>query len=207
MKSPFIDAERRFNVFERRFNVDERTFNVDERRFYLIVNTSLTRNRTFLMAIQRQLFPSFLRNQDGSLLLLTIHQNSHRVLKAYMTDILRLLYSRHCIQDFLIYKAAFTCICIYRKVSHAKRGEVLEEVSTLTRIDIVILQSHLYDNPGSADMRPFYRYTQIMVAGAPTARTYQHIVLAVSKELAVDSFYIIGYIKLFIAEKWSSYFT
>ena len=113
-----------------------------------------------------------------------------------MTDILRLLYSRHCIQDFLIYKAAFTCICIYRKVSHAKRGEVLEEVSTLTRIDIVILQSHLYDNPGSADMRPLYRYTQIMVAGTPTARTYQHIVLAVSKELAVDSFYIIGYIKI-----------
>ena len=35
-----------------------------------------------------------------------------------------------------------------------------------------------------------------MVAGTPTARTYQHIVLAVSKELAVDSFYIIGYIKI-----------
>ena len=69
-------------------------------------------------------------------------------------------------------------------------------MSTLTRIDIVILQSHLYDNPGSADMRPFYRYTQIMVAGTPTARTYQHIVLAVSKKLAVDSFYIIGYIKI-----------
>ena len=119
------------------------------------------------MSIQRQLFPLFLRNQDGSLLLLSIHQNSHRVLKAYMTDILRLLYSRHGIQDFLIYKAAFTGICIYCKISHAKRGEVLEEVSTLTRIDIIILQSHLYDNPGSADMRPFYRYTQIMVAGTP----------------------------------------
>ena len=143
MKSPFIDAERRFNVDERRFNVAERTFSVDERRFYPTVNTSLTRNRTFLMSIQRQLFPSFLRNQDGSLLFLSIHQNSHRVLKAHMTDILRLLDSRHCIQDFLIYKAAFTGICIYRKVSHAKRGEVLEEVSTLTRIDIVILQSHL----------------------------------------------------------------
>ena len=95
MKSPFIDVERRFNVDERRFNVAERTFNVDERRFYSTVNTSLTRNRTFLMAIQRQLFPSFLRNQDGSFLLLTIHQNSHRVLKAHMADILRLLYSRH----------------------------------------------------------------------------------------------------------------
>ena len=115
MKSPFIDAERRFNVAERTFNVDERTFSVDERRFYSTVNTSLTRNRTFLMFILRQLFPSFLRNQDGSFLFLTIHQNSHRVLKAHMTDILRLLDSRHCIQDFLIYKAAFTGICIYRK--------------------------------------------------------------------------------------------
>ena len=99
------------------------------------------------MSIQRQLFPSFLRNQDGSLLLLTIHQNSHRVLKAHMTDILRLLDSRHCIQDFLIYKAAFTCICIYRKVSHAKRGEVLEEMGALARFDLetgqAVLHNHL----------------------------------------------------------------
>ena len=102
MKSPFIDAERRFSVDERRFNVaertfsvDERTFSVDERRFHPTVNTSLTRIRTFLMFIQRQLFPSSLRNQDGSFLLLSIHQNSHRVLKAYMADILRLLDCRH----------------------------------------------------------------------------------------------------------------
>ena len=53
MKSPFIDAERRFNVAERTFNVAERTFSVDERRFHSTVNTSLTRNRTFLMSIQR----------------------------------------------------------------------------------------------------------------------------------------------------------
>ena len=54
MKSPFTDAERRFNVDERTFNVDERTFSVDERRFHSTVNTSLTRNRTFLMSIQKQ---------------------------------------------------------------------------------------------------------------------------------------------------------
>ena len=33
LKSPFIDAERTFNVAERIFNVAERTFSVDERRF------------------------------------------------------------------------------------------------------------------------------------------------------------------------------
>lgn len=33
LKSPFIDAERTFNVDERAFNVAERTFSVDERRF------------------------------------------------------------------------------------------------------------------------------------------------------------------------------
>ena len=32
LKSPFIDAERTFNVAERTFSVDERTFCVDERR-------------------------------------------------------------------------------------------------------------------------------------------------------------------------------
>ena len=33
LKSPFIDAERTFNVAERTFNVAERRFSVDERRF------------------------------------------------------------------------------------------------------------------------------------------------------------------------------
>ena len=33
LKSPFIDAERTFNVAERTFNVAERTFNVAERTF------------------------------------------------------------------------------------------------------------------------------------------------------------------------------
>ena len=33
LKSPFIDAERTFNVAERTFNDFERTFNVFERRF------------------------------------------------------------------------------------------------------------------------------------------------------------------------------
>lgn len=33
LKSPFIDAERTFNVAERIFNVDERAFSVDERTF------------------------------------------------------------------------------------------------------------------------------------------------------------------------------
>ena len=36
MKSPFIDAERRFNVVERTFNVAERPFNVAERRFNVV---------------------------------------------------------------------------------------------------------------------------------------------------------------------------
>ena len=33
LKSPFIDAERTFNVAEQTFNVAERTFNVAERTF------------------------------------------------------------------------------------------------------------------------------------------------------------------------------
>ena len=33
LKSPFIDAERTFNVSERTFSVYERTFSVYERRF------------------------------------------------------------------------------------------------------------------------------------------------------------------------------
>ena len=38
-KSPFIDAERTFNVAERTFNVGERRFNIAERRFLLGTGT------------------------------------------------------------------------------------------------------------------------------------------------------------------------
>ena len=36
LKSPFIDAERTFNVVERTFNVVKRTFSVDERNLILL---------------------------------------------------------------------------------------------------------------------------------------------------------------------------
>ena len=46
LKSPFIDAERRFNVFERRFNVVERTFKDAERRIHQASNHYLIGTRT-----------------------------------------------------------------------------------------------------------------------------------------------------------------
>lgn len=41
LKSPFIDAERTFNVAERIFNVAERTFSVDEHLILLNIEKQI----------------------------------------------------------------------------------------------------------------------------------------------------------------------
>lgn len=109
-----------------------------------------------------------------------------------MAHILRFFHGRHRIQNLLIHKASFFGIGVYREVTHAKRGEVLEEMSALARVDIIVLQCYFHDDPGSTDMRPFDRNSEIMIAGAPTSRSYQHIVLAIGKELAIDAFDVIS---------------
>ena len=43
-------------------------------------------------------------------------------------------------------------------------------------------------------MRPFHGYAQIMVAGAPSTWPYQHIMLSLGQELAVDTFYIVRHV-------------
>ena len=113
-----------------------------------------------------------------------------------MAHILRLLYGWHRIEHLLVYEASLFGIGIYREIAHAERGEVLEEVGALTRIDVVILQCHLYDDAGGTDMRPLDRYAQVMITRSPAARTYQHIILAICQELAVDALDIIGYIEI-----------
>ena len=42
-------------------------------------------------------------------------------------------------------------------------------------------------------MRPLYGDTQPVVAGSPTPRPNQHIVLPLIQELTVDLFYMVGY--------------
>ena len=111
-----------------------------------------------------------------------------------MANILCLLDRRHRIEHSLVDEATLPGIGIYRKVTHPERGEVLEEMGSLAGIDVIVLQRHLHDNPGCTDMRPLDGNTEIVVAGAPSAGTYQHIVLAFGKELAVDALYIVSHI-------------
>ena len=63
----------------------------------------------------------------------------------YMTKIFRLLYGRLRIQERLI-EPTISLKWINRKIAHSERSQVLEEMSTLTRIYPVIGQSGLNDN-------------------------------------------------------------
>ena len=65
-------------------------------------------------------------------------------------------------------------------------------MGALTRVDVVVLQRHLHDDAGGTDMGPLHRHTEVMVAGTPSAGSYQHIVLALGEELAVDALDVVG---------------
>ena len=56
LKSPFIDVERRFNVFER-------TFNVYERRFYLSINVSFLSWKNCFSRLKFLFYLSFCSNK------------------------------------------------------------------------------------------------------------------------------------------------
>ena len=91
-----------------------------------------------LISEKNFLFILVIRNQDCSFLLLSIHQYSHRMRKAHMAHILRLFYCRHRIQYLLVHETAFFGVGIYREVTHTERGEVLEEMGALARVDVVV---------------------------------------------------------------------
>ena len=60
------------------------------------------------------------RKLYGSLLLLAIHQDAHRMRKADMAHKLRLLYRRHGIQHLLVNESTVLHIGIYREIAHSE---------------------------------------------------------------------------------------
>ena len=56
------------------------------------------------------------------------------------------------------------------EVADAERGEVLEEVCALARIDLEAVQSCLDNDLGCADLRPLDRDAKPRVGASPTAR-------------------------------------
>lgn len=78
------------------------------------------------------------------------------------------------------------------EVRDAERGEVLEEVGALRRIDLEIVQSRLDYNPGSRDVRPLDGDAKPRVARAPATRTDVDAVAAFVEELTVDVLDLLG---------------
>ena len=108
-----------------------------------------------------------------------------------MAHIRRLLNGRHAVENVFSVNT-FVFVRIHRKISNAKRGQVLKEMSTLRRVYPIVLQSFLHDDTRPTDMRPLHRYAEPRVTAAPPSRSYQHIVLTFSQELAVDTLHIVG---------------
>lgn len=82
------------------------------------------------------------RHQNNAELLLTIHLDYHRLFKADMTQEFRFFHRRLGIEEILIVDSVIHK-GIDRKIAYAERSEVLEEVSSLTRVYTIIGQSGL----------------------------------------------------------------
>ena len=109
-----------------------------------------------------------------------------------MAEVLGLFDRRKQIQVFLI-KPAIALERIDCKITYAKRGQVLEEMRTLARIDPIIFQTALYDYPSITDMRPLDRNTQPRITTSPTPGPYEDISLVGTGELPVHLFYIVSH--------------
>ena len=77
------------------------------------------------------------RHQNNAELLLTIHLDYHRLFKADMTQEFRFFHRRLGIEEILIVDSVIHK-GIDRKIAYAERSEVLEEVSSLTRVYTII---------------------------------------------------------------------
>ena len=80
-------------------------------------------------------------------MLFAVHHDLHGTLKADVAHIFCLFDGGHRIEDILL-EDTITRIGIDGEVTHAKTGEVLEEVGALRGIDVVVLQACLYDDTG-----------------------------------------------------------
>ena len=78
------------------------------------------------------------------------------------------------------------------EVAYAKRGEILEEVSTLRGLYVATIHTELGYETRSRDIGPLDRYAQRHIGTAPTALTYQDIARAIGSEGAVEGAYLIG---------------
>ena len=108
-----------------------------------------------------------------------------------MPQVLRLVYGRLCIQEFLVVYAVIHK-GVDGKVSHSKGGQVLEEVGSLTGVYPVIGQSGFHYHAGSADVRPLHGDAEPGVTATPASGTYKDIVAAFVQELLVQLLYLPG---------------
>ena len=131
------------------------------------------------------------RHQNNAELLLTIHLDYHRLFKADMTQEFRFFHRRLGVEEILIVDSVIHK-GIDRKIAYAERSEVLEEVSSLTRVYTIIGQSGLHYHTGGGDMRPLHRNAQPCVTAAPTSRTYKYIIPSCIEELQVHLLYFPG---------------
>ena len=111
------------------------------------------------------------RHQNNAELLLTIHLDYHRLFKADMTQEFRFFHRRLGVEEILIVDSVIHK-GIDCKIAYAERSEILEEVSSLTRVYTIIGQSGLHYHTGGGDMRPLHRNAQPCITAAPTSRTY-----------------------------------
>ena len=86
-----------------------------------------------------------LRHHHHTNLLLAVHLHHHRFFKTDMTQELGFFHHRLLIQELLVVDTV-SSVGIDGEIAYTERGQVLEEVGALTRIDSIIGQPGFYDH-------------------------------------------------------------
>ena len=93
----------------------------------------------------------------------SVHHDFQWLVEADVADVLGFFHCRHLVEEVLT-EDAVVVEGVDGEVADAEGGEVLEEVGSLAWVYPIVFQSRLHDEPCATDVRPFYRYSEPIVA-------------------------------------------
>ena len=118
----------------------------------------------------------------------SINFDSQGGLKTYVADMLCLVKSWHGVKNITTNQSVVTEL-IDGKIADTKGGQVLEEVSTLTRIDLITIKASLDNDTCPGDVWPLDRDAKPLVTTTPSAWANKHIAVPFVKHNSVYLFY------------------
>ena len=129
---------------------------------------------SFLCCAVRGWEVTLLRPEYHSLFLAAVYLDDQRYIETDVADMFCLLDGRQLV-EYVLPVDAIASESIDGEIADSERGEVLEEVRALRRVDLEFVYAGFHNDLCCTDMTPPYGNAEPWVAAAPTAGTDEHI--------------------------------